>query len=284
MKDKKIRFFAYTGNKQKYIKIINEKINKSMKDIYVEPFVGSGAILFNLEKEFDKYIINDIDRNIINMYLTFKDIDYDFYLEKINFIIDKFTNDVGFKLSSINKTIDNVVKSKENYYNFRNWFNKEFWNTNTKEEGIYCHCLSNMAINSKLRFGPNGINSAWGNRFSIMDESNFNKIKEKLNKTEIYNVNYLELFNLYPDALFYLDPPYMSTPKAYTNNFNETNLIELINIIEDKEYIYTDTINDINCSLPNKEFIHEMNNTVPGVKNNKTGNMEYIFYQIKELE
>ena len=37
-----------------------------------EPFIGSGAVLFNLNKSFDKYIINDIDRNIIRIYKSFK--------------------------------------------------------------------------------------------------------------------------------------------------------------------------------------------------------------------
>jgi len=54
------RFFRYSGSKLKYTKKINKYILESKSKIYCEPFGGSGAILFNLPRKFDKYIVNDI--------------------------------------------------------------------------------------------------------------------------------------------------------------------------------------------------------------------------------
>ena len=49
------KFFRYSGCKDKFTSIINANI-KTDKQIYCEPFAGSGAVLFNLNRQFNKYI------------------------------------------------------------------------------------------------------------------------------------------------------------------------------------------------------------------------------------
>jgi len=257
-------FFRYSGTKLKYTKQINRYINQSSSNIYVEPFVGSGAVLFNLEKEFNEYIVNDIDRNITRIYKTFKEINYNDYLKEIEFIESKFGS---------------IKDSKESYYNFRNWFNDEFWNTNTTKEGIYLHFLANSCINSFLRFSKNGMNQSYGKRFYKLDLESFDKIKSVLGKTKIFNLNYRDIFKKYPNALYFLDPPYFSQKSSYSG-FISNDLIEFLKLIEDKEYIYTDILNEFNNSLENRELIREMVSTSPNRKIEKNGNIEYIFSSI----
>ena len=83
------KFFRYSGAKDKFTSLININI-KTDKKIYCEPFIGSGAVLFNLNKSFDKYIINDIDRNIIRIYKSFKNISYSYYKEVIDSVFKEF--------------------------------------------------------------------------------------------------------------------------------------------------------------------------------------------------
>jgi len=259
-----IRFFRYSGSKIKYINEINTYIKNSKSKIYCEPFVGSGAILFNLTKEFDEYIINDIDRNIIRIYKTFKEIEYNDYLDELYFIEKEFGD---------------IKKSKESYYNFRNWFNKEYWNSDSLKEGIYLHFLANTCINSFFRFGPNGMNQSYGNRFYKIDFNSFNNIKNILKKTKIYSKDYKEFMNK-KDTLYFLDPPYFAKASSYIG-FKEDNIKEFVSFLKNtKEYIYTDILCEHNKFLSGN-LIREMRSTSPHSKKQKNGNLEYIFTNLE---
>lgn len=264
------KFFRYSGAKDKFLSTINQHIITD-KDIYCEPFIGSGAVLFNLNKQFDKYYINDIDRNIIRIYRTFKNITYKDYIDTVNSVFEqfgRFTDDRRY----ISK--ESGENAKQNYYNFRNWFNKNHWQTNTELEGIYLHMLANSCINSMLRFGPNGMNQGFGSRFQLLDEITFNNIKSVLSRTEIYNGSYKDLLKL--DAFFFFDPPYASQASSYTG-FSFDDQQEFLELIKDKEYLYTDILNDINSTLENRLILREMVSTAPGTNKAKNSNIECLF-------
>ena len=259
-----IKFFSYSGSKTKYSGLINLYMNTSATT-YVEPFVGSGAILFNLNREFDEYVVNDLDRNIIRIYKTFNEIDYSLYMNNVNYIFSEFGD---------------ISKNKESFYNFRNWFNEHHWKTNTIEEGIYLHMLANSVINSFLRFGPNGMNSCFGLRFYELSEQSFNHVQSILKKTTILNCDYKEVFRLYPEAFYFLDPPYFSKDSAYTG-FSETEFKTFLTEIQNKDFLYTDILNEHNNNITNKLFIREMSSTAPLTNKFKNGNMEYLFSSTK---
>jgi len=273
-----IKFFNYSGTKIKYTDIINSYINKSNKKIYVEPFVGSGAVFFNLQKTFDQYVLNDIDANILKMYKTFKEIDYSYYIEQTTLITNEFGE---FKSHKSHKNTDDA---KRNYYAFRNWFNEKHYNTNSIIEGLYLHMLSNMCINSFLRFGPNGMNQSFGNRYSILTKDAFNEINKRLSNTILLNESYNVILNNneYKNGCFFLDPPYYSQASSYTG-FTEDDLINFINLINisNVEYVYTDILNNINDIIPTRTFLREIKSTSPNSPGVKTNNMEYIFSNIR---
>lgn len=227
----KYKFFNYSGSKIKYIDEINYELNKFDSSIYIEPFVGSGSILFNLNKDFDMYVLNDISKDIITIYNAFKEIDYGYYLEKNKFIRNEFGD---------------IRKEKESYYEFRDWFNVNHWNKATIDEGIYLHILANSCINSFLRFGPNGMNQSFGNRCYVMKEQEFNKVKMTLNKNVIIkNVPYKDVIEKYytKDAVMFLDPPYFKRGSSYSN-FSKDDLDIFLSIIKDKNYVYTDVYSE----------------------------------------
>jgi len=258
-----ICFFNYSGTKLKYASLINEYINliqtKQNAKIYIEPFLGSGSVFFNLESEFDEYILNDIDRNIIRIFQSFKDCSYDYYYSKCSEISNKFGS----------------MKEKENYYTFRKHFNTHHWNSNSLDEGIYLHLLANSCINSMLRFGPNGMNQGSGKREKFLTEDEFNCINSKLKKATLTSVSYKELLNM--DALYFLDPPYYSCDSSYAS-FSEKDLIEFVELIQDKHYVYTDILNDLNDSIPFKQKIRTMRTSAPSSNKKQLGiHEEYIF-------
>jgi len=260
------RFFRYSGSKLNYVPLINKYINNSKSNTYCEPFAGSGAVLFNLPRKFDKYIINDIDRNIVRIYKSFKEIEF---LDYIN------------ELKNIQQNFGVIKNNKEAYYKFRDWFNQNYWGTDSTKEGIYLHFLACSCINSMLRFGPNGMNQSYGNCFYTLDCTTFNNISRVLKRTELYCTNYKELLG--NEYVYFLDPPYFIQGSSYTD-FSKNDIKEFIQILENqKEYVYTDILCEFNQHL-NKEVIREMRSTSPSTKKQKNGNIECIFSNISIMD
>lgn len=253
-----VRFSRYSGSKFKYINLINKKINLSISDTYIEPFVGGGSIFFNLEREFKRYIINDFSENVIKMYTSFKYSTYKMY------------NDCLLQT----KEFGDIKSSKESYYKFRAWFNENVYKSNTYEEGFYIHVLANACINSFLRFSKSGMNQGFGNRMYIIQERDFEFIKSKLSKAEILCTDYLDI---HEDGFYFLDPPYFDAPSSYENNFKGSDIQKFHDYLEGKEFVYTDILNDYNKHLE-YDIIREMRSTAPGTNKALNNNIECIFY------
>jgi DNA adenine methylase len=197
----KIRFLKYIGSKFNYVDLINEEINKTSCNIYIEPFLGSGAIALNLEKQFNKIIGNDIDKNIIKVWQAFKSITY---YDFINFYKKRVL------------PFGDIKNNKESYYNFRDTNNLIFSETNSIEEGLFYFFLNRSAINGSMRFGKKGFNGAYGNRNSgLLTECVFNNLKNKINKLKITNVDYEKMWKYDSEKTFYfLDPPYFESKRS----------------------------------------------------------------------
>lgn len=80
----------YNGNKLKCIK--KGLLNHFPKDIniLIEPFCGSGVISLNAQAK--KYILNDIETNLIDLYNMFKDEDMD----SLRLYFDKIRKELNF--------------------------------------------------------------------------------------------------------------------------------------------------------------------------------------------
>jgi DNA adenine methylase len=63
-------FIRWPGNKSKYIKQL-EPYFPSVYGTYIEPFVGSGAVLLSLQPK--KWIIGDANRDLVNLWRVVKD-------------------------------------------------------------------------------------------------------------------------------------------------------------------------------------------------------------------
>ena len=60
----------WVGGKRQLLPDIVPMINKKAP-LYVEPFIGGGAVLFNMQPK--KAIINDYNQELINVYITVRD-------------------------------------------------------------------------------------------------------------------------------------------------------------------------------------------------------------------
>jgi len=231
----------YAGSKYKFIDVINAEINKSDKKIYVEPFLGSGAVFLNLDKDFDEYIINDLEPAIYKIFMSVKNSSHDEFMSFYNKVVNKYGK---FKST----VLAEQPGCKENYYNFRNDFNKKLWRTDTDEEGFALILLYNSCLNSLGRWGPNGFNQSFGNRLYVPDESSWNALNLKLQKTKIYNNDFFVILDHInqDDCLLFLDPPYIKSPSFAYKGINGDyydNFIKFCNNTK-SNILYTDTDHD----------------------------------------
>lgn len=122
----------WTGGKRSELTIIKEYMPEKFNR-YIEPFVGGGAVFFNLENKLN--IVNDFNQELITFYKIINDFEY---FSKFEYIINRFIEQRNFinSLYDIN-TIDiegvfNTIDSK--YLNiFKNYLNREF---NSKDKLI----------------------------------------------------------------------------------------------------------------------------------------------------
>lgn len=273
-----IKMMSYCGSKYNFVQKFNDIIINNKNKVYYEPFIGSGSIFVNLPNKFDRYIINDIDENIVGIWKSIQ--------------IYSFDDFVRIK-KEICKDFGNIKDDIDSYYNFRNWWNVEHFNFDKKFKFIYLYVLANSCINSFIRFGKNGMNSSFGNRDYFFSNTSYDKIKYKLEKTSILNCSYDEI-NYSDNGLIFLDPPYSEREGSYSNNFNDdelNNFLKFVNNISNKNnVIYTDIENKIiddKLQNFNKYIIIDMINTSPNRKSDK-GGVEYMkecaYYNFKYFD
>jgi DNA adenine methylase Dam len=193
-----LKSFNYAGSKYRILDDILKEFPNDIKNyIYVESFLGSGAVFLNVSSDFKFYIINDKQYDI---YCFWKAIFED--INKVSNLINKYNK--NFKI-------------KQNYILFRDEYNKIIEFNDIFEIASRFYILSNTCLNSLHRWNKIGkFNQSWGNRNchnNLLDLKN--KIESIKNKTLILNVDFKILFEklLYSKQKFllYCDPPYFIT-------------------------------------------------------------------------
>lgn len=233
IKDNNLHFFKYPGNKFKLLDKILPHVNELSCDVYFEPFLGSGSIFLNISQHFNKKIVSDINKNIIQIFKSFLSSD----INDINTLYNEYCK------------YGNPGKDKEAYYKIRNEMNEKYFNSSSKEEGLFYYFIIQSCINSMARFGKKGFNQAWGNRGRSNDvtEEFLNLFKDRFKNTTILNEDFFNIFDTYddPKTLMFLDPPYIEALiKCYevSEFFNKELFLKKIKDSKSK-IIYTDVYN-----------------------------------------
>ena len=179
--------------------------------IYIEPFVGSGAVLFCFLNNFPnlkKAIINDINGDLINTYKVIAT-----YPHKLIQVLELFQNE--FYLLE-----DKIDEKKEYYYKKRTLYN-------TRKEDIITQAalfifLNRTCFNGLYRVNKNNeFNVPMGSykRPTICDKENIVAVSKALQNVEILCGDFEQTLNYVTNnSLFYFDPPYK--PLSETSSFN----------------------------------------------------------------
>ena len=179
----------WAGGKRQLLPEIRKYIPETF-NTYFEPFIGGGAVLFDLKPE--TAVINDINDELINLYNTIKISPDDLIKE-----LKTYKNEQDFYTE-----IRNLDRS-EDY--------KDLSNIKKAARMIY---LNRTCFNGLWRVNKKGQNNVPFGRYTnplICDEETINDLSKFFNdkNIQILNESYTEVLKLteYMDFV-YLDPPY----------------------------------------------------------------------------
>lgn len=187
-------FVKWVGGKRQLIPTIKKYIPKNYKRYY-EPFVGGGALFFELTPQ--NAILNDINKALITAYTAVKDAP----IELINYL----------------KQLDAKIPSEKDlikayFYQIRERFNKklitESYDTEAAALFIYLnkHCFNGLyRVNSKGLFNV----PCNGSRVSSFNANNIVSVSFALASSHILNVDFEDACTNASDGDFiFFDSPY----------------------------------------------------------------------------
>lgn len=185
--------------------------------IYLEPFVGSGALALNHIRS-PVEIINDLDGDIANLFAVMAD------REKGKELIDRLLK------VPYDRKIFNVVRGEQKNH-FRGY--------NSIEKAVLTYIMISQSFNAtRSSFSKGGYANTELYHQDMLD--NLPKVYERLKEMKIYNVDALDLLSCYVDnekVFAFLDPPYRhdlrgkNADRAYKCEMSETQQIKLLKII-----------------------------------------------------
>ncbi len=234
--DKTIKpFLKWAGGKGQLLKEIEKYYPFDSKAItkYAEPFVGGGAVLFDILNKYDleEVYISDINIELINTYYIIRD--------KIDELINLLS---AYQSEYVPLEIE---LRKKYYIEKRERFNVLKINGNETvniEKASLMIFLNKTCFNGLFRVNRKGLFNvpmgAYKNPL-ICDELNLRSVSEKLKNVNIVCGDYKKSADFIDKCTFvYFDPPYKpltetSNFTAYTeNSFNDAEQIELAHFVD----------------------------------------------------
>lgn len=207
-------FLKWAGGKTQLITEIEKSLpyeitNKNFT--YIEPFVGSGAVLFWMLNNFpklEKAVINDINEDLINTYRIIAS-----KPKELISILQQLQNEFH--------SLESKSEEKKEYY----YKKRELYNTRNEEQSGQAALfifLNRTCFNGLYRVNrKNEYNVPIGSykRPTICDEENILAVSKALQKVEILCGDYEKTLNeATTNSFFYFDPPYK--PLSNTSSFN----------------------------------------------------------------
>lgn len=207
-------FLKWAGGKTQLIKDISKHlpfVNRSRYNTYVEPFVGSGAVLFWIIEnmpQIKRFVINDLNGDLVNTYKVIK--------EEPSPLIE-ILETLQAEFYALNN--DKELKT-QHYLLQRNRFNG-------KEEGNIVNAALFIYLNKTCFNGLYRVNKS--NKFNvpigsytnplICDKQNLLAVSKALKPVELLNGDFTKTLDYANEhSIFYIDPPYK--PLSTTSNFN----------------------------------------------------------------
>lgn len=207
-------FLKWAGGKTQLLSDIKKLLPQKLitgNFTYIEPFVGSGAVLFRMLGEFPnmrKAIVNDLNKDLIETYKTIAT-----RTEELIAILEVIQNEY-YRLDK------NQDKKKEYYYKKRRIYNER--KTDSVTHSALFIFLNRTCFNGLYRVNrKNEFNVPIGrySRPKICDGDNLRLVSKALKKVTFLCGDFEKTLKYArPETLFYLDPPYK--PLSQTSSFN----------------------------------------------------------------
>lgn len=231
-------FLKWAGGKRQLLEQFKElypiKLKEGKINKYVEPFLGGGAVFFELQKKyaFKQVVLNDINEDLI---LTYK-------------IIQSYCDDLIKVLSLLEKKFFSLDTDEQSimFYNIRDIFNGEKNNIDYKNyndnwiiHAAHLIFLNRTCFNGLYRLNKSGgFNVPFGKykNPTICNRQNLENVSESLKDVILVSGEYFNVegyINIDDKTFVYIDPPYrpLTTSSSFTSysksGFNDDNQKEL---------------------------------------------------------
>jgi len=239
-KEKKLKpIIKWSGGKRREIELFRHHYPSEFLK-FVEPFLGGGAVYFDLNFE-GKNVVSDTHEELINFYKQLKN-------PENSKKIYSMMNNPWFHLyrgRQKKEKMDEIYNSfppdfkntgELTYYYIRD----EFAPKNKVEEAFRFYFLRKTTFRGMLRYNPKGhFNIPYGRYKTINSDDLLNEEYSKLLKrTQICCKSFEDIFDIYgkdKDAFFFLDPPYDSTFSDYKHPFKQSLHYKLFKCFENSK-------------------------------------------------
>ena len=197
-------FIKWVGGKTRLLPELRKRMPKRI-GAYVEPFVGGGALFFDMQPAYA--ILNDVCPMLVNLYITIRD-NKDELVDSLNCYEKEYN------------TLTSINAKKGFYYQNRTGFNARDYETDlTVDDAARFIFLNKSNFNGLYRENAAGkYNAAFGWKESIrlFDEANLSSCSATLQNASVTNGDFADACNsLSAGDFVYFDPPYYSTFAGY---------------------------------------------------------------------
>ncbi|MFD2165485.1 Dam family site-specific DNA-(adenine-N6)-methyltransferase [Thalassotalea euphylliae] len=191
MTNKNRAFLKWAGGKYTLCDVINKMLPKG--DCLIEPFVGAGSVFLN--SNYKRYILNDINRDLINVYKLLQ------------------TQPERY-IQEAQKLFSEQHNQADAYYEYRKVFNAS---TDVFERSILFLYLNRHGYNGLCRYNKSGgYNVPFGKyKKPYFPQKELQIFAEKSQRAEFHCENYRDTFARATDGdVIYCDPPYVPLSKT----------------------------------------------------------------------
>lgn len=220
-------FIKWAGGKSQLLCEIRKKYPRNIKK-YCEPFVGGGAVLFDILENFtpDEVLINDINPDLINTYKQVQN--------NVEGLIENLSDmQVTFWEADADAR-KKIYLDKRTRFNELKTYNNDNYNLEKATLFIF---LNKTCFNGLYRVNRKGLFNVPMGAYKnppICDSENLHKVSKLLQNVKINCGNYTECLDFIDKNTFaYIDPPYrpLTATASFTsyseNEFGDRQQIEL---------------------------------------------------------
>ena len=187
-------FLKWAGNKYRIIDRIKQLLPSGSR--LIEPFTGSGAVFLNTE--FERYVLNDNNPDLINLYRHIKQ-------EGMSFV------------RYCKRYFSGIYNNPESYYQLRDRFNLS---TNARQKAALFVYLNRHGYNGLCRYNAKGGYNVPFGRYQrpYFPQKEMLAFYQKAQRAELVTGSFEDSFaNSREGDVIYCDPPYV--PLSDSANF-----------------------------------------------------------------